>query len=459
VSSTHNQQSRQHAANTDTASLNNPLYPGSGRAQDKGQIASTARPDAQRKLRVAMFVEQFPVLSETFILNQITGLLDQGHEVDIYARHYRRQTEVHCQIAEYQLLQRLIVVAALTGGLFSRIKQTLAIVTADGAWKKRGFLGLITKICSHKRRSPSLTLLALLQIGCRQLTRGRYDVVHCQYGTQGLRVLTLKQSGIAHGKYLTSFRGHDATQHLRIKPGLYNELFELGDLFLPVSDHLMQRILDLGCDPKKVRVLHSGIQCRHLPFLQRHLPEQGPVRIATVARLVEMKGVEYAIRAVAKLIARGYQVEYHIAGDGPLRDHLQALAKQLCVADAVRFPGWQSHKQVLQLLDQAQILMAPSVTAANGETEGNPNIVKEAMALGLPVVSTAHAGIPELVDDGRSGLLVPERDAAALADKTSWLLDNPDRWPALTLSARSKVLAEFDADTLNQQLIALYQTP
>jgi colanic acid/amylovoran biosynthesis glycosyltransferase len=270
--------------------------------------------------------------------------------------------------------------------------------------------------------------------------------------------LTLKESGIVHGKYLTSFRGHDATQRLRIQPGLYTELFAKGDLFLPVSNHLMQRIVDLGCNPEKVQVLHSGIQCRHLPFIQRHVPEQGPVRIATVARLVEMKGVEYAVRAVAKLIARGYQLEYHIAGDGPLREQLQALAKQLCVAESVHFLGWRSHKQVLQLLDQAQILMAPSVTAANGETEGIPNIVKEAMALGLPVVSTLHAGIPELVDDGKTGVLVPERDAVALADKTAWLLDNPDRWPALTLSARSKVLAEFDADALNQQLIALYQT-
>lgn len=433
--------------------------PHAGHARQSAAIAAAAQPGTRRKLRVAMFVEQFPVLSETFILNQITGLIDQGHEVDIYARTHRQQSEVHSQIEQYQLLQRMLVVSTPAGGLLSRIKQTAAIVTDGRAWRQKGFLALVAKICRHKRRSPSLTLLAMLQIGCRQLVRGPYDVVHCQYGTQGLRVLALRQAGIVQGKYLTSFRGHDATQHERIKPGLYSELFEHADLLLPVSDHLKQRILDLGCAAGKIRVLHSGIHCRHLPFVQRRLPEQEPVCIASVARLVEMKGIEYAIRALAQLTDRGYHAEYHIAGDGPLRSHLQSLAEDLQIADRVHFLGWRSHQQVLQLLDKAQILMAPSVTAANGEMEGIPNIVKEAMALGLPVVSTVHAGIPELVDDGRSGLLVPERDAAALAEKTAWLLDNPDRWPALTRSARSKVLAEFDADALNQQLIALYQAP
>jgi colanic acid/amylovoran biosynthesis glycosyltransferase len=119
--------------------------------------------------------------------------------------------------------------------------------------------------------------------------------------------------------------------------------------------------------------------------------------------------------------------------------------------------GAQSHAEVMRLMEEAHILIAPSITAADGDEEGIPNTVKEAMALGLPVVSTTHAGIPELVEDGVSGFLVPERDSAALGERLAQLVDRPETWAALGRAGRQRIERHFDIDRLNDELLVLYE--
>jgi colanic acid/amylovoran biosynthesis glycosyltransferase len=119
--------------------------------------------------------------------------------------------------------------------------------------------------------------------------------------------------------------------------------------------------------------------------------------------------------------------------------------------------GSKRHEEVIQVLTQTHILIAPSVTAADGDEEGIPNTLKEAMAMGLPVISTVHAGIPELVEDGVSGFLVPERDVEALADRLERLVDHSETWAAMGRAGRRQIEAEFDIERLNDELLVLYQ--
>ena len=179
--------------------------------------------------------------------------------------------------------------------------------------------------------------------------------------------------------------------------------------------------------------------------------------VATVARLVEMKGVAYGIRAIACAYECGEDVVYHIVGDGPLRGELEALSHELGIADHIRFHGALPNDAVVALLAQTHVLLAPSVTAANGETEGIPNAVKEAMACGVPIVATRHSGIPELVEDGISGYLVPERDAPALAKRLLDLSRQPECWPAMGRAARAKIERDFDSNALSDALVELYE--
>jgi len=180
-------------------------------------------------------------------------------------------------------------------------------------------------------------------------------------------------------------------------------------------------------------------------------------QIVIIGRLVEKKGIGYALQAISRVIAAGRALSCTIIGAGPLRGALERLIGELGIGAHVRMIGSKSHDEVMQVMAQSHILVAPSVTAADGDEEGIPNTLKEAMAMGLPVISTLHAGIPELVENGVSGFLVPERDAEALAERLQRLVDHPETWTAMARAGRCRIEAEFDIDRLNDELLILYQ--
>jgi len=122
----------------------------------------------------------------------------------------------------------------------------------------------------------------------------------------------------------------------------------------------------------------------------------------------------------------------------------------------VRLLGWKTHEEVKRLLEESHVLVAPSLTSQNGDQEGIPNAIKEAMASGLPVISTFHSGIPELVSDGVSGLLVPERDVTAIANALAYLISHPEVCEEMGRAGRRRVEQEFDTNILNKQLEELY---
>ena len=134
-----------------------------------------------------------------------------------------------------------------------------------------------------------------------------------------------------------------------------------------------------------------------------------------VGRFVEKKGFEYFIRAMA-LVGDRSPIRGAIIGDGPLRPSLESLARDLGVIDRIDFLGWRTHDEVSELMHQADLLVAPSVIAADGDMEGMPLVIAEAMSTGLPVLGTRHSGIPEAVRHGENGIVVEERDAEALAE-------------------------------------------
>ena len=170
-----------------------------------------------------------------------------------------------------------------------------------------------------------------------------------------------------------------------------------------------------------------------------------------MGRLVEKKGFADAIDAVARLRGEGRDVRLDILGDGPLRADLERRA-----GEGVRLLGAASSDAVLAALHAADIALAPSVTAADGDQDGPVNTLKEAMATGLPVVATRHGGIPELVEDGVSGLLVPERDPEALARAIARLMDAPGDWPRLGAAGRRKVVALHDHRSILRATLSAY---
>jgi len=403
-------------------------------------------------MRIAFFLNAFPLPSETFILNQMTGLIDRGHEVDIYAFKRGDLSNVHADVHRYRLLERVRYMHKLPENYFLRLVKAVGLLARNPKLLMRRNLWNSVNFVSHGVQAISLRLLyAVLSLGGTI----SYDIVHCQFGTLGLAALPMVRAGILSGKLVTSFRGYDLqkanTDHL------YDELFIEGDLFLPVSASFKRLLVESGCDESKITVHRSGIDCSRFSYISKSLISGEPARVMTVARLVEKKGIDIAIRAVARVIASGRRVIYDIVGDGALRFKLNSLVEDLGVGACVRLLGWKSQEEVIDLFERAHLFILPSVTAANGDGEGIPNTVKEAMARGMPVLSTYHSGIPELVEDGVSGFLVPERDADALAERLSYLIDHPEIWPAMGLAGRRRIEKEYDINMLNDRLVEIYR--
>ncbi len=405
-------------------------------------------------MNIAFFLtDPFPVLSETFVLNQITGLLDRGHEVHVYAKRPTGSSPVHPVVDRYRLLERTTYWPSLPPNPLSRIFKGIGLLVRYPV-----SLPSVLRSLNGNRYGRTASSLNLLYWASRFAPRRAFDIIYCHFGWNGLRASMLKEVGVLNGRLVTVFHGADLSWQLEtFGSDVYRLLFENGDLFLPISEHWRSKLIALGCPEKRVVVHRMGIDPERFAFLERR-PEPGhPVELITISRLVEKKGVEYGIRAVAQLVARRRDVHYTIIGDGPLRGDLEALIGRLEMGGRITVLGSRNHDAVLANLNRSHIAVAPSVTSQDGDQEGIPVSLMEAMATGMPVVSTIHSGIPELVHDGVSGRLVPERDADALARALEALIDHPEDWPAMGRAARQQVVEHFDIRVLNDRLVTLLQ--
>ncbi|MHC4501673.1 MAG: glycosyltransferase [Planctomycetota bacterium] len=400
-------------------------------------------------MRIAFVVNGFPALSETFILDQVTGLIDRGHEIDIYASERSREPVAHEAVSRYGLLERTRFQPSMPGGYLLRVLKGLALAPLT-YWRTPTAFPRALNVFRYGRTAASLRLV----YGGVPFLRGpEHDLIYCHYGWNGLKCVMLRDMGLLRGKIMTAFYGADVSEHVRtFGEGVYRELFAGGDLFLPLSQCMRRRLIELGCDESRIQVHHTGIDPARLAFTPRRPRADGGVKILTIARLVEKKGIEFGIRAVAKLAAQGHKIEYGIIGDGLLRESLQGLIDELDLGDRVRMLGWKRRAEVVDILEGAQILLAPSVTSADGDEEGTPIVLMMALASGMPVVSSRHSGIPELVEDGVSGFLVPERDIDALAGKLAYLVAHPEDWPRFGRAGRAAMVAEHDINKLNDAL-------
>ncbi len=405
-------------------------------------------------MRIAFFLtDPFPILSETFILNQITGLLDRGHEVHIHARRPSGPSLVHPDVDRHHLMDRTRYFPALPRNHALRAAKGVGLLA-----RHPGALPMLMRSLDWGRYGRAASSLNLLFWASGFAPRGTYDIIYCHFGWNGRHASALREIGALRGRLVTVFHGADLSWQLKISgEDVYRDLFEKGDLFLPISAHWRNRLLALGCPERRTLVHRMGIDSERLALVERRLEPGCPVRLLTISRLVEKKGVEFGIRAVARLVERGRDVHYDIIGDGPLRGNLAELIQRLRLSERVRLLGPQDQDGVRAALGRSHLVVAPSVTSADGDQEGIPVSLMEAMATGLPVVSTFHSGIPELVVDGVSGRLVPERDVDALARALEQLIDHPDGWQAMGRAGRRQVVEHFDIGVLNDRLVTLFE--
>jgi colanic acid/amylovoran biosynthesis glycosyltransferase len=291
---------------------------------------------------------------------------------------------------------------------------------------------------------------ALLQpaaaVVCAEELRRRYapSLLHGHFGWSGARLLLLKAA--LRIPLVTTFGGRDAGVQLGAAKSapLYRILLDASDSIVCVSHHLRGQLVAAGADPERVRVVHRGTDLLRFPLADRAGRPVVPLRLLMVGRLVEKKGHGDAIAALARLRQTGRAAELAIVGAGPARAAIVAEAARRGVAEHVAIHAPMDQGQLRARFGEADVFLHCSVTAADGDVEGIPNVVVEAAATGLPIVGTRHGGIVEVVEEGKSGYLVPERDPTALAAVLDRLAAEPARRLELGRAAAARVRASFD---------------
>lgn len=392
--------------------------------------------------RIAYFVQRFPQLSQGFVYNQMAAPVAAGWEARVIARKWEPERVCPEVAREAGFLERRHYLNRACDAL-KRMRRYYG--STFTRWRLR------QQALRESRRHTGTEI---------PLPEPRFDVLHAQFGYAGAMALELRKLGLVQGPLITAFRGYDITAQVRKKGrSYYDDLFREGEWFLPSCRYFIDLMTDLGCPAERIRVIYSGINTdplRDLPIRRERL-DGAPVRLLSVGRLVPKKGFSIGIRALAEARKQGVELTYTIVGGGEDESRLKQLARDLGVGGHVHFPGAQPQEQIPGFLGEADIFLHPSETPDSGDQDGAANAPKEAGAAGLPVIVTAHGGLPEVVEDGVSGFVVPERAVEAMADRLATLAKDQETRYRFAEASRRHVLQTFDRGVINKQLMAFYE--
>jgi colanic acid/amylovoran biosynthesis glycosyltransferase len=290
----------------------------------------------------------------------------------------------------------------------------------------------------------------------RVLRRREARLLHVYFGHIGLYLLPLLRR--RRFPTVVSFHGADAgvghdRPHHR---AAMTELFQVAERILVRSEALAEELRKAGCPEAKLRLNRTGIPMEDWPLAARQTPTDGSWRILQACRLIEKKGLDLSLSAFAELHRTHPAARFIIAGEGPLLPALEAQARDLGIAESVTFRGFLDEPELRSEMSQAHLFLHPSRMGSDGNQEGVPNSMLEAMATGLPVLATQHGGIPEAVTDGVSGVLVPENEGAALTEALRNLINNPASLAGLGTAGRQSVADKFSAAARIADLEAIY---
>lgn len=401
-------------------------------------------------MNIAFIIGKFPTISETFILNQITGLIEMGHDITIFAKYSSRNYKIHGDIIKYDLLNKVNYFIDFPENKIKRILNGIYLFIR-GIFKNPIITLNSLNIIKYKQDAFSLKLLYLIT----PFLGKRFDIIQCHFGNIGIIGAKLKQLGVK-GKLVTMFHGNDIRAGLKEGPDIYKGLADRGDCFLATSNYGYDSFLKFGFNPEKIIRHTVGIDLDKFSFQPKYNYDKSKdiIIIITVARLVKEKGIDYGIKAINEVLKRNpkLNLEYHIIGSGNLENSLKELIRKLKLQKTVKLFGEVTQEEVINKLKKSHIFLLPSLEEALGV------VLLEAQAIGIPVIATSVGSVSQALVDGKSGFLVPKKNVNALVEKIEYLINNPDVWPKMGLEGRIFIENRYDIKKLNKKLVRIYES-
>ncbi len=270
----------------------------------------------------------------------------------------------------------------------------------------------------------------------------KINVVLAQYGPVGVAILPICKK--ANLPLVVHFHGFDASHFKTLQKYAagYREMFEYAKAIIVVSEKMAEALKNIACPFNKLILNHYGVN--EIFFLAKPLYESDT--FFAMGRFVEKKGPEFSIRAFAKVASQFPSARLYMAGDGPLLESCKNLVAELSLSKSVFFPGIIKHEMVPGFMQKSIAFVQHSIVAESGDSEGTPVAIMEASAAGLPVIATIHAGIPDVILDGVTGILVPEKDIDKMADAMRQILSNKAFARNMGEAGRKRMLSKFTMD-------------
>jgi glycosyltransferase involved in cell wall biosynthesis len=290
----------------------------------------------------------------------------------------------------------------------------------------------------------------------RILNRDEAQLLHIFFGHIAVHLLPLIRN--SPRPTVVSFHGADVL--VDMEKSAYRkatrQMLEAVTRVFVRSASLCRAVVELGCDENKIDIVRTGIPLEQFPFREREFPADGGWRFLQASRLVQKKGIATTLHAFTSFLNHYPEATLTIAGEGPMMSELQELTRKLKIDNRVALPGFMSQEKLRELYYQSHIFLHPSETGSDGNQEGIPNSMLEAMATGLAVFATDHGGIPEAIENGVSGILVPERDHEALSQALLRAANDVDFLRRLARNGANVIAEKFDQRNQARRLEEIY---
>lgn len=398
-------------------------------------------------IKVGYIMSRFPKLTETFILNEILAMRKQGVEIEIYPLLRENQKVVHAetlQLVEHAHFHPFISIPIIKAHLHylsnSPVKYFRVLTEV-----LKGTFGSLNFFVGALGIFPKSVRFAY------EMAQSNVQHVHAHFATHPTvaALIVHRLTGIPF-----SFTAHGSDLHKERR--MLARKVAASRFAVTISDYNRDMMVKESGEVSraKIKVVHCGVEPEFFQF--EPVKQNDIFQILCVASFEEVKGHKYLIQACERLARLGYEFECHFVGEGPLRSTIEKQIDRSECAARVHVHGGKPRNEVLAFLKQADVKVLASVMTANGKREGIPVVLMEAMACGVPVISSRISGIPELVEHGVSGFLVAPRNVEAISKALERLIQDTQLRHSLSKKARAKIEAEFNLHKNARELRCLF---
>lgn len=392
-------------------------------------------------MKIAYVLGIFPKLSESFIINEIVELIKSGHDIQIFSMELPIEHVMHEEIEKYNIIGRTHYFN------FKHIFKVNFIIL----WKYF-FIGFTKDILKLRISLNILRLNLKLAYFATIMHNNNVELIHTHFATMGS--IARKLSKILGVPYTLTAHAFD----IYINPNAdeLRRTMDNAESVITISEYNKNHLQNEIGITNRIDVIRCGIDLEKFNT-QRRVKTNARIKILTVARLVEKKGIEYLIKAIPIIIKEKTDCDFIIVGSGPLKDYLHMLVHDLNLEGFVQFKGDVDDFELMRYYENADIFILPCIIAENGDLDGIPVSIMEAMAMELPVVSTIVSGIPELVEDGISGILVIPKNETAIANAIIKLHKDRQLRHEMGEKGRKIIAKKFNIVSESEKLIRIFK--